>query len=373
MLLSLDQPERLWVPALPDSSRKPPLSGFGVDTLRLRGPATDELMELLPEKRFNQMVDADTGELYDAQRGGAMAVPVGRAVARVTADYRRARPEVAIEFSAPSVLNGHNAQPLMVELAADVAEVVHDAVSAELPGLAPFQRFWLNRLDVDREFSGVRSIPLTLQAVSFHRVARATTDRLARGTDGLYQSLTRGNARRWLAVAYDKGRQLADQAERTWDHERRQRLRMVAAETGNLLRFELQLRGARLRDFGIRRIADVEEGTIYRMAQQHFDRARFGELLAGGTARLSQALTGLTPAQQRNVLVILGSDLIGLQVPMSHNVESESRRLARRLSLTAEDLVGVHEDELRRLDFEAGVELVGEAAITRSCPPAVSS
>jgi hypothetical protein len=372
VLRTHDRPESLCAQPLTDSQRSSPLSGFGLDTVRLRGPATDELLRQLPEKRFSQMVDDVTGETYEAQRSGHVAIPVGETIARVRGDYRRGRPEIAIEFSAPSVLYGCNQEPLMVSLLTDVAEAVYDLIAAELSGMPPFETLWLNRLDADREFDNVGAIPQLLQAISLRRVTRARTDRLERGNDGQWQSLTRGNQSRWLAVGYDKGRQLAELSERTFDPSRRELLSALASTTHGRLRFELQLRRDRLREFGIRRLSDVDEDIIYAMTEQHFDRARFGELIAGGSQRLTAALAGLKAAEQRNVLAVLCADHLGLSAPMSHNVEDSARRLVRELGLAPDLLLG-DEEEVRRLDFDSGSELRGPRAVLAGPPASLTA
>lgn len=111
-------------PSPSDSPWKTPVSGFGIDTIRLRGPATTDLLALLPEKRFTTMYDDDTGEVTEAQRSGYTAVRAGETFVRVKADLRTGSPEVAFEFSAPSVIAGHNRNPLPVELLPEVVDIV---------------------------------------------------------------------------------------------------------------------------------------------------------------------------------------------------------------------------------------------------------
>lgn len=150
--------------APPDGPWKTASSGFGIDTVRLRGPATTELMAQLPEKRYTQLYDDITGEMTEAQRSGYTGIAVKETLVRVKADLRTGTPEVAIEYSAPSVLVGHNRDPLPLPLSLlrSLAETVHDALGQELTGLPDFEQLRLLRVDVDRDFTNVRSIPMTL-------------------------------------------------------------------------------------------------------------------------------------------------------------------------------------------------------------------
>lgn len=362
MLLALDPVGSPLSDGFPDSCRTDPVPGVGVDTVRLRGPAAPELLELLPHRRFEQMVDDDTGEIAELQRGGWTAVPVGYTSARVVADQRRG-PEVAIEFSAPTVLRGHNLRPLEAGMLGDVVDAVWAALDREFVGFPPLDELRLVRLDIDRDFQDVHSISTTLQALSLRKAARLRTDRLERGRGGSWQSLTRGVPGRWIAVGYDKGEQLAEAALRIWDPVRREHLLAAAVAGSGLLRWELQLRRRRLLEVGIGTIEDVTEEDIVQVAREHFHRTRFGDTISGGTERVQRALAQLTSTEQRGVLSLLSADLIGLPVPMSHNNEDKYRRIARRLNVEPSDLLVVGDGERLRLDFDSGIQRVGDEVV----------
>lgn len=342
--------------APPDSPWKTPLPGFGIDTVRLRGPATLDLLAELPEKRFKAMYDDETGEVVEAQRSGYTALRVGETLVRVKADLRTGAPEVAVEFSAPSVLNGHNRDPLPVGLLADVVDIVHGVLRQQLTGVPSLSLMRLIRLDVDRDLLGVRSIPHTLWSLAQRPVPRVSVNRLE-AIGNTWQTLTRGNPGRWLGVGYGKGEQLALLADRAYDDDRRQLLQQQAEISYGTLRWELQLRREKLRDYGNLRPDALEERMILNMAEQHFERTRFSDVLAGGGEKVHEALAELTNTQQRGVLALLAADLVGLPAPMSHGPEDTYRALARRLRLVPDDLLGQTGDR-RRLDFASGLEMV---------------
>ena len=343
-----------------DRAWNAPVSGFGVDTVSLRGRTTDQLMRELPERRYVDMCDDVTGVLTEDQRGGNAALRVGDGLVQVYADKRTGVPEVRLTFSAPAILHGHNRDPLPLALLPDVAEIVWEEVSSAFTGMPDFEGLRLTRLDLARDFSAVPGIPDLLLAVSRLPVRRARTDRLERGANGAWQSLTRGNSRRWLAVAYDKSREMMEKASRTQDPDLARLLRKVAAESQGRLRWELQIRRPVLLDESIMStVVDHEE--MFAMSESYFDRTRFGDVL-GGVGRVTRALDSLTPAEERGVLSVLISDLLGRQPPYSHNPADGYRQLARRLSLSPADLVSP-DAEPRRLDFVSGTHSVGDAAI----------
>ena len=219
------------------------------------------------------MYDDETGEVVEAQRSGYTALRVGETLVRVKADLRAGTPEVAVEFSAPSVLTGHNRDPLPVSLLSEVVEVVHDVLRQELSGVPAMSLLRLIRLDIDRDLLGVRSIPHTLWSLAQRPVARVSANRLE-ALGNTWQPLTRGNPGRWLVVGYGKGEQLASLAGRAYD-ERRQLLQEQAEISYGTLRWELQLRREKLREYGELKPGALDEGMIRTMAEHHFDRTRF--------------------------------------------------------------------------------------------------
>lgn len=261
-------------------------------------------------------------------------------------------PSVSLEFSGPASIYGHNAYPLPLGEVTGASLLAWRAAREELPGICSFESLHLSRLDVVRTFLGVEDIPGTLLTLSQLRSSRVRTDRLERGRNGQWQSLTRGNAATWRAVLYAKAEELRDRASRTRDPDFRVLLRQIADVVQGELRYELQLRG-RLRTAGLTDHTRIDETAFHFEAEDHFWRTRFAEVVDGGPARACGLVMPLDNRQQRGLLALLGADLLGLPPPMSHNPEAAYRSLQRRLGLTPQDLVpGV--GVARQLDFHSG-------------------
>lgn len=339
----------------PDRARKPPVYGLGADTIVVRGPVDMSVIEQLPDRHFGQQYDDMTGELTDVLRSGSTAVTVGETKVRVYADLRAGVPEVRLEFSAPSLLYGHNRDPTDLNLLSDVVEVALQIVSEEICGMPSFEQLRPIRLDIPRNFPDVESPSKTLEAISRLPVTRGQPDRIVRGSAGGVQTLMRGNTNRWLIRGYDKYEQMLDVAQREpW----RRDLLMSAAE-GNrgLLRVEVQLKSHFLRERGINRVDDIDTEDMHNVADAFFQRARFGEVI-GGSTRLRDLMTSLSDRDARGVSAVLLAELAGYDPPLSRNPLSTYRALARRLGLTTADLLG-GDTEPRRLDFRSGRELLG--------------
>lgn len=331
-----------------------------MDTVSLRGPATEGLMEQLPERRYRDILDDHTGVLMEDQRGGNTTLRVGDTFIQVYADKRNVLPEVRLTFSAPAVLDGHNRDPLPLALLPDVAEAVWTSVSRELTGMPAFEDLRMTRLDLARDLVDVESIPRTLWAVHQLPVQRARIDRLERGANGSWQSLTRGTKGRWRVVSYGKSEELVEKAARTRDHDTADMLRAVAAGCSGRQRWELQMRRAFLVDEGVTSV-HLDEERMFTMSQRYFERTRFGDVV-GGTERLFDALDQLSPAQERGVMYVLVADLLGRRPRYSHNPADDYRLLARQLNVSAADLLA-DGSEPRRLDFATGTEVVGDGAL----------
>ncbi len=196
----------------------------------------------MPDKRFQQLVDDDTGELTDVQRGGRTALRAGRTWMAVTVDLRTGSPSVNVEFSAPAFVDGHNARPLPLPTLTEVSNAAWGEAQRELTGLPEFDQMHLTRLDVVRTTTGVDDIPGTLLSLSRLRASRVRIDSLDRGRNGEWQSLTRGNVGTWRAVGYGKAEEMRDRSMTTSDPELRALLTQVALTVEDHLRWELQLR-----------------------------------------------------------------------------------------------------------------------------------
>lgn len=273
----------------------------------------------------------------------------------VTADLRSGCPSVNLEFSAPSFVNGHNAEPLPLSNLPDVSRAAWGVAQAELSGLPRFDDLHLTRLDLVRTITGVRDIPSTLLLLSRLRASRVRIDTLERGRNGQWQSLTRGNKGSWRAVGYGKAEELRDRASQVRDPGQAALLRRVASEVEDHLRWELQLREL-LREAKLTDHLHVDEEALRSVAARHFERTRFSEVIDSGPERARALIRALPKTQQRGVLALLGAELLDLPVPMSHGPEGSYRAVLRRLELTGRDLLP-SAGTPRRLDFDAGVQV----------------
>jgi len=317
------------------------------------------------------MFDDHTGEVTERQTSGMTAIEVGGTFVRVYGDRRTGQPEVGIEFSAPSVLRGHNRDPLPLVDLPDVVDGVLCELGRQLVDIPTIECFRPMRLDVARDFEGVQCIERTLLAISVLPVTRARrSDRLQRGgTTGKWQSLTRGNPDRWLARGYDKGAQLLELAQR--ERYRRELLLTVAGQSRGRFRWELELKADLLREKELRTVIDLTPESIDDLALSYFHRSRFGDII-GGSSRVQDTLQNLLDDDRqtdvRGVLAFLGAGLIGLKVPYSPNKEQEYRSLAKSLHLSSGDLIS-SEQEPRRLDFASGREVTGQEAMNGITEP----
>ena len=325
-----------------------------MDTIALRGPAHPSVMGQLTDRHFRQQYDDMTGELIDILRSGSASVQVGATRVRLYADQRLGFPEVRMEFSVPTMLDGHNRDPTwLVELPVAV-EVALDKISSEISGMPSLDQLRPIRLDVARNFQRVESPSRTLTAISKLPVQRASADRVY----GRVQTLMRGNTARWAIRGYDKYEQMLDLA-RT-QPSRRDLLLTAAQGMEGLLRVEVELKSPFLRERGINRVDDIKVDDMHAVAEQFFDKARFGAVI-GCSTRLRDVMTSLTDTEARGVSALLLAEFGGYEPPLSRNPLATYRALTRRLGLTVADLTD-GETEPRRLDFASGTEMLGAEA-----------
>lgn len=345
-------------PTPSDRARKTPVSGYGVDTIALRGPSSERFLEELPTKRFQAMYDDDDNELGEYQTSGQAAQHVGQTIVRIHGDRRTGQPEVAIQFSVPSVLDGHNRDAVPASKVSDVVDAVICEIQRHFVDVPPMQLFRLVRVDFARDFEQVQDPARTLHAISQLVVPRSQRDKLERGMTGRWQTLSRGNSDRWLARGYDKEMQLRDLANR--EPHRRALLLRVADESLGRLRWELELKADLLREKGLRTLTDLESERVDPLVEGYFERSRFNEVI-GGTTRVQETMQSLIDegrqSDVRGVLAVLGASLAGIDVPYSPNKVQEYRVLAKNLHLSPADLIS-SEREARRLDFASGLEIV---------------
>jgi hypothetical protein len=345
-----------------DRARKLPVLGFGVDTIRLRGPAGGDLIRLLPERSYEQRCNDRTGELTDDLRSGRTIVDVGDTRVRVHANYRTGKPEVVVEFSAPSVLRGHNRDPLDFDLLPFLVDAALDELARQIPGMPAYEDLRPVRIDIARDFPKVESPSRTLEQIARLPVHRGNPDVRYAGRLGGLQTLMRGNTTRWHIRGYDKHAEMLELANR--QPSRRDILLNAAESHEGMLRVEVQLKSPFLRDRGINTVDSIEPGAMHDIAEDLFIRTRFGDVI-GGPNRVGEVMTQLANAGRgadaRCMQAVLLADFLGYRPTMSHNPAAKARKLLRHYGLTVADLAE-GESNPRRLDFLAGEELVGVEA-----------
>src|SRR4051812_13829586 len=90
-----------------DSGGSSPSCGVRVDTIGVRCPIPWGVIESLPDLFVRQVRKGE--EIEHLTSGGRAWLPVGHGRAYIGADTRGDQPFARIEFNAPTVLHGHNA------------------------------------------------------------------------------------------------------------------------------------------------------------------------------------------------------------------------------------------------------------------------
>ncbi|BEP13276.1 hypothetical protein acdb102_15870 [Acidothermaceae bacterium B102] len=338
--------------------------------MAFRAAVDPDLLRTLPKKRYRQQIDMQTGEVSEYQTSGDQTLKVHRGNVQIHADRRTGRPEMRLEFSAPSVLRGHNVRALGLSAIEELVSLVLDALAPELSYVPDIAELSPVRVDLARNFQIQSASSDLLEA--FYRVkpTRARIDRLERGRTGAAQTLTRGSVARWLTRGYDKGEQLHDVALYRANAWRREELLALAEEARGVLRWEMQLHGGLLRERGIRSVADMKPEILHGLAKEYFTRSRFDSTLAGPT-RLREVLQTLVeqnrPADARNLGSLLLAEALGSPTPMSLSSRKKARSLARTYGLSAADILAP-DGASRRLDLEQGVEVIDPFLLSPAIP-----
>ena len=345
-----------------DRAKEPPVSGYGVDTIALRAPTTEGFFAALTTLRIKEVVHLDTGEIERLVSSGQIIIRVGEAWVSVYADYRNGGPEVRIEFSAPTVLDGHNCEPLPLRMLPEVVDTVLNEIRRHLTGVPAIKDFRLIRIDIVRDFRDVASIDRTLHGLSSLPVTWATqNDHLQKGITREWQTFTRGSPSQWTVRGYGKSAQLQQLAQR--DDYRHDLLLKLAGEAVGVLRWELELHADVLKKNGLRTLLDLSPHAVHKLTTYYFERSRFGDIFSGFN-RLHDIVqelraTGRAP-EARGLVTYLTTGLLGTDDLYCFNQNNQYKKLAREYSLTPDDVIGHFAPH--RLDFAMGRELWGEAA-----------
>lgn len=141
-----------------------------------------------------------------------------------------------------------------------------------------------------------------------------------------------------------------------------------AAKEHGRPRYELELKGSKVSDHGLRRIGLLSEAGLTSVARHYFSyRCRFGERVgtSAGVAREAALQQLCDDGRYRKLPAVIGQlwiDALGLEHAASRNTRIEYRRTAEKIGLTAQDFLESG-GSVRRLDFDGGQLLVGEVAL----------
>lgn len=342
-----------------------PDGGVGVDTFAVRGPAPADL----PKRLRHIRTDRSLQELgVDSLTRAWERVDVGKTTAWVGADRRTGPLEVRIEVGMPSALNGHNTYPVPLCHFHEAADAILDVLSRELP-LPDAEDFRLTRLDLVRDFRAITDIDGTLRALADGAPRQPLTQIQYEGREGNLATLVRTSPKRWDIRAYDKGEELRAKSRRG-AKPTRALLHAWGGVIHDVLRWELQLRSAVLRQDRIDNPMSVSPESLEATARKFFIRQGFGVILSRGSAHAAAALQRLVTAgrsaDERLLAQYLTNELLGVAGGMSHNTRDRARALAREVGLVPTDLLpsrGVP----GRLDFDSGALLEGDQALTGIC------
>jgi hypothetical protein len=212
----------------------------------------------------------------------------------------------------------------------------------------------VKRLDLVRDFDGVRSVPSILNGLANVAVkGRTTQRRFADGDRNRAQTLTVGPKAAWRSTLYDK-------------HAETQGL----APEGRV-RFEARMRsevltGQWARECGgvVRHVVDLHESKLEQLRRGMFERVGFDREVQPMGNRLAEMVgeAGLKPQEQAMLWTYLTALPHGLALGLSRPSERKYRRLAEDLGLVMTGFATAGPRVSVRLDYFTGTEVCQIAA-----------
>lgn len=354
----------MFTPQYPtNSGQTAPDLGVTVDTVVVRFDAEEELLQVLPQRRVSQLADCDTGELFDYIHGGHYAQHVGDGVVRLYASERSGRPRARVEFSVPTILKGHNAEGGNLTIISDCVDAVLSSLAWELPLIPTYKEVELVRLDLVRDFRGLSDVRATLKRVAELPVSRATRHTREYESDNALTYVRKGSGSRWKARAYDKATQLESLADR-YTH-RSDLLRAWSSATVGQLRYELETGRPVLKERSLMTMTSLDDTeALQALARTYFDRSRLSAVT--GSGRPLQGILHKLQAEgrmadARNLIVFLACQALGEPPLLTKHTLDKARALANANGLNGDVLTA--DGPPRRLDFDSGRELEGDAAL----------
>lgn len=339
------------------------LGGFGVDTIRFRGPVPPGAFRAATKQNFTVRVDRKTGEVSPLRPTvGSFKMDSGaRLEMRRIAD----RPTAAVEFSVPGLLRGDNARPATY---GEVLAAVH-ATYKEAASLVEWEcdvdELEVVRLDIARDFRGVVDAPTMLEQLS-HLRAPGRVD-VWRTKDCAGAQTVYRRTERWVARLYDRGRMYKNLAGTRGAAQERRMLALGAQEAGTV-RYELELRSRLLKAEGLNRLSSLEPSVLEGYSVAYFNKLRFGDAVGGAKGRIRQAATEAQtqgPDAYRSFglgLTIAMLDSLGLPpTATSRATVRKHRAAAAAFGISAADLFEA--GPARRLDFQSGAVVAAHMGV----------
>ncbi|HSH58614.1 MAG TPA: hypothetical protein VK988_03025 [Acidimicrobiales bacterium] len=188
-----------------------------------------------------------------------------------------------------------------------------------------------------------------LATVSFNPAVETWQD------EGGFTNLRRGRGSRWRFSIYDKQSEMYAQAASTRPGPDRDRLQRLALSAEGTLRTELLLRRPVLKEQKLGCLRDLTAGRVENLHRRYFHRVGLDSEVRGLDAVKAIAILADKEDYQKlpAVLGMLQMEALDLPVPMSEPTKLKYDRVAKRLDLSAADLVDRKHPSIR-LDYDAG-------------------
>jgi hypothetical protein len=333
--------------------------GVLVDTIGVRGEVTRDSALAMPQQRMRRDLDYVTGAFEDAVTGVMGRTNTG---IRFLGDWRTGKAEAYFEVSVPRYLHGPVLDASCLTDVRSALRALHTEVGSQLEWVDDVDHLRVTRIDLVRDFTNVLDVRRTLARIAAVKT-RAPVDVYRDKDDGAL-TVMRGSKARWMTRGYAKQEQMLYLARRARAGDERQTLATCADSAHGRLRFEVQVRRRVLRERRVVCVEDLTEETLEPIRHHYFDFAGFSASF-GGLRNIEAAASALQEAgtyrQLSPVLGVLLADAIGWPAPMSNRSARQYRRVATSLGLTSADLM-FDGGETSRLDYRAGIEIVGAIA-----------
>jgi|GEM_PF-6504903 hypothetical protein len=301
-----------------------------IDTIAVRGPI-QRIPDLSVRSACSERSFVEGRLVFPMESGVQLRV-----------DSWRGRPEASFEISAPKYLHGSNASPVPLEDALCAVREVAEEASAIVAWIGPVDSLSVTRLDLVRDFLSPGQGDRHLLGLSHIPAVRARTE-THQSDDCLGATTVYRKTKRWCGRLYVRGEPHA------------------ADRESECVRFELQLRGDRLRHHQVRSVGELA-GSVWlgEELRAHFRRSRFDAPVGPFGEKLQLAAESMAQrplADLRGLIGQLHLDALGVTSPEGNVTVKKYRRWAAESGLTPAD-VAFHlappDGPVRYLDLELG-------------------